>query len=66
LIQYKTYNTGATQFESLYVACGKDWKRFLGALQSLKSEVFLKPQQQDLELVLKPLVEYGCRTGQPG
>jgi predicted aminopeptidase len=67
LIQYKTYNTGAAQFDALYASCGKDLKRFLGALQSLKSESFLKPQQQDLEVVLKPLVDRGCRaTGSPG
>jgi predicted aminopeptidase len=62
LIQYKTYNTGQTQFEELFSSCGKDWKRFLSALQSLKPESFKKPQQEDLAAVLKPLVDKGCNA----
>lgn len=65
LIQYKTYNTGAAQFEELYSSCHKDWRQFLAALQSLKPESFQKPQQEDLARVLKPLVDQGCRTGLP-
>jgi predicted aminopeptidase len=60
LIQYKTYNTGQAQFEALFSACGRDWKRFLIALQSLKPESFSKPQQEELADVLKPLADRGC------
>lgn len=60
LIQYKTYNTGQAQFEELFNSCGKDWKRFLSSLQSLKPESFKKPQQEDLAAVLKPLADKGC------
>jgi predicted aminopeptidase len=65
LIQYKTYNTGQLEFEELYAACGKDTKRFLGALGGLKPESFQKPQQEDLAVALKPLVDQGCRSGLP-
>jgi predicted aminopeptidase len=62
LIQYKTYNTGQAQFEELFSSCGKDWKKFLSSLQSLKPDSFKKPQQEDLAAVLKPLVDRGCNS----
>lgn len=63
LIQYKTYNTGKAEFESLFQACGTDWKRFLSALMSLKPESFQRPQQEDLAPVLRPLAAKGCPRG---
>jgi predicted aminopeptidase len=66
LIQYKTYNTGQTQFEELFAACQKDWKRFLSSLQTLRPESFKGTQQENLSTVLKPLVERKCQTAFAG
>lgn len=60
LIQYKTYNTGRTEFEGLLKACGGDMRRFFGALGKLKSSSFQESQQEDLGPVLRPLIDKGC------
>jgi predicted aminopeptidase len=60
LIQYRTYNTGTDVFERVYVACGKDWKRFLGAMGKLTARSFQESQQTHLEPVLEPIVRSGC------
>jgi predicted aminopeptidase len=60
LIQYKTYNTGRLDFERLWASCSGDLRRFLGALQSLRSDSFQESQQEDLGPVLGPLIQKGC------
>lgn len=62
LIQYRTYSTGAKAFEALYEACGKDWRRFLGAVGTLRRKSFSESQQEDLGPVIQPLVREGCRS----
>jgi predicted aminopeptidase len=60
LIQYKTYNTGGKEFESLWKACGTDSRRFMKAVGKLKNKSFQKEQQEDLGPVLLPLAQSGC------
>ena len=57
LIQFKTYNEGTPEFETVYAACGGDSKRFMAAMASLKKESFSKAQQSELGPVLLPLAE---------
>jgi predicted aminopeptidase len=60
LIQFKEYHTGKRDFEELFEACGRDWKRFLGALSKLSEKSFSKGQQQELAPVLAPVVQGRC------
>jgi predicted aminopeptidase len=60
LIQYKTYHTGAPEFEALWKACGGDAARFMRSVGALESKAFTKPQQEDLGPVLGPLIQGGC------
>ncbi len=60
LVQFKTYNVGMKEFKELFQACRRSWGAFWRAIQSLKKESFVKPQQEDLGLVLKPLIQSGC------
>jgi predicted aminopeptidase len=61
LIQYKTYHTGAPEFERLWSSCGGDSARFMKSVGTLKPESFPKGQQEDLAPVLGPLIQAGCR-----
>jgi predicted aminopeptidase len=60
LIQYKEYNEGTPDFERVYNACGKDWRRFIDTLTQLNENSFSKSQQNDLGAVLGPL---RCKKG---
>jgi len=60
LIQYKEYDTGGQEFDSLFKVCQKDWKRFLSTLALLNEKSFSRGQQENLLPVLKPLIEQGC------
>ncbi|MEO5969049.1 MAG: aminopeptidase [Bdellovibrionia bacterium] len=60
LIQYKTYNTGETEFQELLTKCGSDWARFLAMMKNLKSESFSQPQQETIKDVLAPAVQANC------
>ncbi|MGK5083324.1 aminopeptidase [Bdellovibrionota bacterium FG-1] len=62
LIQFKTYSTGGVEFEALWKACGDDSQRFMKAIATLTDKSFQKPQQENLESVLTPLVQSGCRA----
>lgn len=60
LIQYKTYNTGQADFNSLFESCQADVSRLMKLLSSLKVESFQSPQQEDLAPVFAPLLTRGC------
>jgi predicted aminopeptidase len=60
LIQFKEYHSGKQDFDGLFEACGRDWKRFLGAAAKLTEESFSKGQQEDLAPVLGKLAQTGC------
>lgn len=55
LIQYKTYNTGKEDFDSLFKSCHSDWKKFLQVLGGLKTESFPKSQADEFQSVLASL-----------
>jgi len=60
LIQYKTYNTGESEFQELFVQCGFDWARFLAVMKKLRPESFSRSQQETLREVLAPAVQAKC------
>lgn len=60
LIQYKTYHTGAPEFEALWKTCGGDSARFMKSVGGLDDKSFPKPQQEDLAPVFGPLISAGC------
>lgn len=55
----KTYATGQGGFQRLRAACGS-WDKFLGAVATLKTGDFGKPQQENFEPVLDELAEREC------
>jgi predicted aminopeptidase len=57
LIQYKTYNEGTPEFDTVWKACGEDSRRFMGVMATVKPASFSRPQQNDLGPVLLPLAE---------
>lgn len=60
LIQYRTYGVGKAEYEVLFRACGKSWKRFWMALNLISEDSFAKPQQEDLAALLLPMAKKGC------
>jgi len=60
LIQFKTYNTGQTEFDALIKACQGDWHYFMSSLATLKDSSFANPQQEDFGPVVMKLAENGC------
>lgn len=66
LVQYRTYDTGAPEFEALAQACGGSWERFMQTLSVLKTESFPGPHARDLGPALRPLIERGCPAPPPG
>lgn len=52
LAGYRTYDTGADAFARLFETCGRDWKRFLDAVGSLRSSDFPEAQSEDFDAVL--------------
>jgi predicted aminopeptidase len=57
LIQFKTYNEGTPEFETVYKACGEDMRRFMDVMKTVKSESFSRSQQNVLGPVLLPLTQ---------
>lgn len=62
LIGFKLYQVGRDDFSELYKACGNDWRRFLTAAASLKSEDFGQPQRAEFGPVVDALRLRGCPT----
>ncbi|HWO11771.1 MAG TPA: aminopeptidase [Polyangiaceae bacterium] len=60
LIGFKLYQVGRDDFSELFAACGHDWRRFLAAAGSLKSEDFGEPQRAEFGPVVDALRERGC------
>ena len=62
LVQFKEYNVGMPEFETLFRSCGERWDRFLVALKKITPASFAQPQQEDLAPVLLPLARQGCKN----
>jgi predicted aminopeptidase len=62
LIGFKLYQVGRDDFSALYAACGNNWRRFLTAAASLKSEDFGQPQRAEFGPVVDALRLRGCPT----
>jgi predicted aminopeptidase len=60
LVQYRTYDTGTPELETLYRACGGSWERFLGTLSALSPASFSGPHARDFGPALRPLIQAGC------
>jgi predicted aminopeptidase len=60
LIQYKTYNTGTKEFDTVLSSCGGSWSKFLGTLLRLKPESFTRSQQDDIGGILNKVAAEGC------
>jgi predicted aminopeptidase len=60
LIQYKTYNMGEADFETLLRACDHNWKRFLEVTKHLKLDSFSHSQQESLHGVLDSAIHSHC------
>ncbi len=60
LIQFKTYETGEKDFEKVFQACKGDWRRFFGALGTLKPADFGKNQAEEFSGTLERLAGRGC------
>lgn len=65
LSQFKVYNSGAAELSLLIEACGGSFPRFIGALWTLRSDLFSGHRQTDLGKVIVPLLRAGCPGG-PG
>jgi predicted aminopeptidase len=61
LAQFKSYEGGAEPLRRLYEACGKDARRFVAALSTLRPGSFAKPNDKDLARYVDPLTAAGCR-----
>ncbi|MFZ9596053.1 MAG: aminopeptidase [Bdellovibrionia bacterium] len=55
LMQYKTYNTGESDFEQVFQASHENWKEFLLTLKKLNEASFDHPQQENFGPVLQRL-----------
>jgi predicted aminopeptidase len=62
LIGFKLYQVGRDDFSELFAACGHDWRRFLTAAASLKSEDFGQEQRAEFGPVVSALRARGCPT----
>ncbi len=60
LLSFKTYNAGMAEFALLYEACGKDWRRFLAAADSLEPSAFAEEQMDEIGPVIAALTAKGC------
>ena len=61
LEQSRTYNAVTPLFaELLTQSCDGDWQRFWRAILTIGEGDFVKPQQDDAEPVLRPLIKAGC------
>jgi predicted aminopeptidase len=62
LIGFKLYQVGHDDFSNLYSACGFNWRRFLSAVSSLKTEDFAQAQRAEFGPVVDALAARGCPT----
>lgn len=62
LIGFKLYQVGHDDFSNLYSACGFNWRRFLSAVSSLKTEDFGQSQRAEFGPVVDALAARGCTT----
>jgi predicted aminopeptidase len=58
LVQFRVYNSGASDLRELFGVCGGSWPRFIGALRTLDASAFTSPQD---DAVVRPLIRAGCR-----
>ena len=56
LLGFKVYNTGRSEFQALYQACGQRWAPFFAAIKSLKADDFGAAQLEDISSVILKLV----------
>lgn len=61
LVSYQTYDTSGPAFARLLEACGGHVWRLLEAVKRLRTADFGSAHQDDLDSVLRPLTERGCR-----
>lgn len=60
LVQFKAYNEGTQGFEALFKACGGDWRRFVTAVRSVRTEDFSREQEEAIDPVLKIVAARVC------
>jgi predicted aminopeptidase len=60
LAGYKTYDTGVPAFERLLEACGRSWPRLMRTLATVRGSDFGRPQRQEFDDVIEPLIAAGC------
>lgn len=60
LIGFKLYQVGRDDFSELFAACGNDWRRFLTAAASLRTEDFGEAQRAEFGPVVAALSARGC------
>jgi predicted aminopeptidase len=60
LIGARLYDVGQTEFEQLYVACGRDWRRFLASVGSVRKRDFASAQQEAFGPVVDALSARRC------
>ena len=60
LIQYRTYNSGQEDLAKLLAACDGDWRRFIGALRTLRAHPNAPPQESDVGKMVTPLIAARC------
>jgi len=60
LLGVKLYGTGTAELGELLAACGRDWRRFLAAVGSLRPRDFPAPQTEDFAPVIEALVSWRC------
>lgn len=57
LIDYKTYHTGESEFETLFQSCGMQWPRFWMQVRKITEKSFHAPQQENWPYLLQPLLK---------
>lgn len=62
LVGYRTYQLGYDLFAKLFVACNRNWPRYLAALRTLGKGDFPQPLAEDFAPVLAPLIKSRCQA----
>ena len=60
LIQYKTYGSGKEEIRELYEVCGRDMKRFIGAVERLRPIAASAKPHTDPGILVRALMKNGC------
>jgi predicted aminopeptidase len=60
LAQAQTYNSGALAFARLLDACGGAWPRFLAAVRRIGPNDFARPDQRDIDAIIRARADAGC------